>query len=573
MLLGLAVMLAGGCAGDSGTNPSVGGNSATGQPGATPPGDGTTPPGDGTTPPVAPDPSAIVPTWYGVQANILQPFCAGCHSGANPPAGLSWEVGQYATIVSNGRMSTEISTMREVQAGNPDASYMMWKLRGQGPAGQAIVGVRMPATGVPLDPALIAVVAQWISNGALLGDPADANSGPPAPPPVTPDPPPATPDPSAIVPTWYGVQAKILQQYCTVCHSGANPPAGLSWEVGQYAAIVTNGRVSTEISTLREIQPSNPDASYLMWKLRGQGPAGQAIVGARMPATGIPLDPALIEVIAQWIGAGAPLGVPADANSGPPAPPPPPPPPPVTPNPSAIVPTWYGVQANILQRFCTVCHSGASPLAGLSWEVGQYATIVTNGRMSTEITSMREVQPGNPDASYLMWKLRGQGPAGQAIQGVRMPATGIPLDPALIEVIAQWIRDGAPLGNPADATSGGTSVPTFPVGSWMYVWTESLQVCTMCHSRTPSSPRCGRDFSCPPKGVVLTADNYNGVVDGDIVRPSRPDNSELWDRVTDNDPDKRMPFGLPPLSQRQLDIIFNWINNGAPLCPAGEVCP
>jgi hypothetical protein len=294
-----------------------------------------------------------------------------------------------------------------------------------------------------------------------------------------------------------------------------------------------------------------------------------------MPATGIPLDPALIEVIAQWIGAGAPLGVPADANSGPPAPPPPPPPPPppVTPNPSAIVPTWYGVQANILQRFCTVCHSGASPLAGLSWEVGQYATIVTNGRMSTEITSMREVQPGNPDASYLMWKLRGQGPAGQAIQGVRMPATGIPLDPALIEVIAQWIRDGAPLGNPADATSGGTSVPTFPVGSWMYVWTESLQVCTMCHSRTPSSPRCGRDFSCPPKGVVLTADNYNGVVDGDIVRPSRPDNSELWDRVTDNDPDKRMPFGLPPLSQRQLDIIFNWINNGAPLCPAGEVCP
>jgi len=73
--------------------------------------------------------------------------------------------------------------------------------------------------------------------------------------------------------------------------------------------------------------------------------------------------------------------------------------------------------------------------------------------------------------------------------------------------------------------------------------------------------------------VVLTADNYNGVVDGDIVRPSRPDNSELWDRVTDNDPDKRMPFGLPALSQRQLDIIFNWITNGAPLCPAGEVCP
>jgi hypothetical protein len=364
------------------------------------------------------------------------------------------------------------------------------------------------------------------------------------------------------------VQANILQQYCTVCHSGANPPAGLSWEVGQYATNVTNGRMSTEISTMREVQAGNPDASYMMWKLNGHGPAGQAIVGARMPATGIPLDPALIAVIAQWIGNGALLGDPADANSGPPTPPPPPPPP----DPSGIIPTWYGVQANILQQYCTVCHSGATPPAGLSWEVGQYATIVTNGRMSTEISTLREVQPSNPDTSYMMWKLNGHGPAGQAIVGARMPATGIPLDPALIEVVAQWIRNGAPLGNPADANSG-SSGPTFPVGSWMYVWTESLQVCTLCHSRTPSSERCGRDFSCPPKGVVLTADNYNGVVNGEEVRRFRPDNSKLWERVTANDPKDRMPFGLPPLSQRQLDIIFNWINNGAPLCPTGEVCP
>lgn len=246
----------------------------------------------------------------------------------------------------------------------------------------------------------------------------------------------------------------------------------------------------------------------------------------------------------------------------------------VTTDPSAIVPTWYGVQANILQRYCTMCHSGATPPAGLSWEVGQYDTIVTNRHMSTEIPTMQEVQPGNPDASYMIWKLHGQGPAGQAIGGVRMPATGIPLDPALIDVIARWISAGAPLGVPADATSGGTtSGPTYPVGSWMYVWTESLQVCTMCHSRTPSSPRCGVDFSCPPKGVVLTADNYNGVVDGEEVRPFRPDDSKLWQRVTATDPKDRMPFGLAPLSQGQLDIIFNWITNGAPLCPAGAVCP
>jgi hypothetical protein len=244
-----------------------------------------------------------------------------------------------------------------------------------------------------------------------------------------------------------------------------------------------------------------------------------------------------------------------------------------TPNPSAIVATWYGVQANILQKYCTMCHSGATPPAGLSWEVGNYAAIVTNKHMSTEITTMQEVNPNNPDLSYMVWKLRGQGPAGQAIQGVRMPATGIPLDPALIDVIVKWIQAGAPLGVPSDAAAGGGGGPKYPVGSWMYVWTEALQICTMCHSRTPSSPRCGKDFSCPPKGVVLTSDNYQGVVNGKEVEPGRPDNSEMWRRVSSNDPSERMPFGLPALSQTQLDIIRNWILDGAPLCPTGATCP
>lgn len=246
-----------------------------------------------------------------------------------------------------------------------------------------------------------------------------------------------------------------------------------------------------------------------------------------------------------------------------------------TTDPSDIVPTWFGVQAKILEPFCTLCHSGSSPPAGLSWEVDQYDTIITQSLLSTENSTMLEVNPTSPDTSYMMWKLRGEGPAGEAIEGVRMPATGIPLDPALIDVISQWISDGAPLGVPEDADSGGPAGPVFPVGSWMYVWTEALQVCTLCHSNTPSSPRCGAggDLSCPPKGIVLTNDNYNGVVNGVEVEPGDLGGSELWDRVTDPDPDKRMPFGLDPLTQAQLDIIQDWIIDGAPFCPSGEICP
>jgi hypothetical protein len=186
---------------------------------------------------------------------------------------------------------------------------------------------------------------------------------------------------------------------------------------------------------------------------------------------------------------------------------------------------------------------------------------------------MLEVNPGNPDLSYLIWKINGEGPAGESIVGVRMPATGVPLDQTLIDVLTQWIADGAPLGDPADADSGGSTGPTFPEGSWMYVWTETLQVCTLCHSSTPSSVRCGVEFDCPPKDVILTADNYSGVVDNDEVEPFDLDGSKLWERVIDPDPDKRMPFGMDPLSTTQLNIISNWILNGAPFCPDDEVCP
>jgi len=479
-----------------------------------------------------------------LQTNVFGGVCSQCHTGAAAPMGLDWSLAS-ATCANVGRASGEMPALLEIDSGSPAASYVIWKVQGMGSNGEAILGAQMPLSNPPLTANTVQNMWDWIADGTPGCEPPAAGGSDPG---VG-----GNPD------TWAAIQADILEVRCVLCHNNSpSAPMGLSWETDQYDSVVTSGRMSGEMPSMKIIEPGNSAASYMFWKINGQGPNGEAIVGSRMPASGPPyLTQAEIGRIGAWVDAGA--GGDPSGGSGT--------------SPSEIIPTWYGVQANILGQFCTLCHSGTNPPMGLSWEVDQYGAIVGNGRMSSERPAMAIVAPGDPGASYMFWKVSGQGPNGEAINGVPMPATGIPLDPALIDVIERWILDGAPLGDPTDADSGGSSGPSFPVGSWMHVWSESLQICTICHSRTPSSPRCGVDLDCPPKGVVLTADNYFDVVDGEIVEPFDLDRSDLWERVTEDDPDKRMPFGLDPLSSSQLSIIRDWIMDGAPFCPDNQVCP
>lgn len=100
-----------------------------------------------------------------LQATIFTPTCSGCHTGggASLPSSmnLSNAAASYAALV--GIASTEQPSLQRVNAGNPDASYLVHKI--EGAAG--ITGERMPLGGAPLDAALIADVRAWITAGAL----------------------------------------------------------------------------------------------------------------------------------------------------------------------------------------------------------------------------------------------------------------------------------------------------------------------------------------------------------------------------------------------------------------------
>lgn len=69
------------------------------------------------------------------------------------------------------------------------------------------------------------------------------------------------------------------------------------------------------------------------------------------------------------------------------------------------------------------------------------------------------------------------------------------------------------------------------------------------------------DSNDPQEGIDLTT--YQNIMASGTVIPGDASESELYEAITEDDPDDRMPFGLPPLSARQVAAIRDWINQGA----------
>lgn len=103
-----------------------------------------------------------------------------------------------------------------------------------------------------------------------------------------------------------------------------------------------------------------------------------------------------------------------------------------------LPPLFSCLEAEIFGKICTQCHTGSSPPAGLSMDPGvAFQNLV--GVPSVEQPTLNRIEPFNPDDSYVVRKLEGD----PSITGGQMPLGGPFLPQATIDVIRQWITDGA----------------------------------------------------------------------------------------------------------------------------------
>lgn len=115
-------------------------------------------------------------------------------------------------------------------------------------------------------------------------------------------PPPASPPVQGIQPTLTSIQVNVFTPSCAKsgCHTEAGAQAGLRLDAGFSWGALVNVVSSQDMMRTRVI-PTDPDGSFLIQKLEGT----PGIIGARMPADGLYLQQATVDVIRQWIQNGA----------------------------------------------------------------------------------------------------------------------------------------------------------------------------------------------------------------------------------------------------------------------------
>ena len=117
--------------------------------------------------------------------------------------------------------------------------------------------------------------------------------------PTAPTPTPTTPTAGGLQPTLSSIQSVVFDASCIGHHGDHATEAGLDLTAGQSYSNLVNVP-STQVA-LDLVEPNDAENSYLIHKLDGRA----GIVGVRMPVGASFLSDADIDVIKQWISAGA----------------------------------------------------------------------------------------------------------------------------------------------------------------------------------------------------------------------------------------------------------------------------
>lgn len=264
-----------------------------------------------------------------------------------------------------------------------------------------------------------------------------------------------------------GIQEQILVPTCGVsgCHDDSESPAGQL----DFVSPGLQGRIVEAVAadcTDRIVAPGEPQFSLLYKKVRFDDPG----CGERMPLDLDPLSESTIECLERWIenvsplselpeggsgGRGIDSGMPpvvGDAGStegGPPE------------NPCGegeilcgstciadIAPELGELHDRVLFKSCAAsrsCHTGSNPKEQLSL-VTPEDVLAMNNQPSVQRPELDLIEPGKPEESYLINKLRGEDMAeksGTGLTAQQMPRMANPLCEPIIERIEEWIRNGA----------------------------------------------------------------------------------------------------------------------------------
>jgi hypothetical protein len=212
---------------------------------------------------------------------------------------------------------------------------------------------------------------------------------------------------------------------------------------------------------------------------------------------------------------------------------------------ASVKPDFTRDIAPIFQKSCLPCHAGEKPQGGLRLDSEAHA--LKGGE------SGKAIIPGNSEKSPLVKRLIGNG------EETRMPMGADPLPASQIKLIRAWIDQNsfavAEDAVPAQIAPVAAHTSQDSPGIFASRIRPILAArCYSCHG--PDLQQNGLRLDSLA-AVLKGSDNGRVIVPGDSQRSPLVRRLLAMDRP-------RMPYGAPPLSAEDMDLIRKWIDQGAP---------